>query len=427
MQRQLAISLGLALALPLIALRGWIALQRDDALPPDDGDLRPPPAAVAQHDDGFAQLAEAARTAKLPYGAESWDRVHAFRAGTRGSDEWIAQRVAQNAEALALVRAGIAAPRLRLPSERESARALERIAPLVALAGAQARLRERAGDPSGAIELASLGVRAAQRIAGADGAGLAAVALAGNLAVASLSDLDGIVRAARMTPDLAREVAALLEASRWSPETWRSIWAHEYVRAESHLAEVPGAARADAALASGVPTWAVFWVPLDYLWQPNRTRAALAELYRDQQRKSALVCSEARLTPLDAAQPVLRPRLGRLLAHNVVGELIIEHAPPFDDAQRRRCHVESAISLVQALAAVKAHWDAHGALPDQLGELVPRYLPALPLDPFDGQPIRYSRADALLSSVGDDLVPAKTVGAAPRLSDAAEPALSLVF
>ena len=45
-----------------------------------------------------------------------------------------------------------------------------------------------------------------------------------------------------------------------------------------------------------------------------------------------------------------------------------------------------------------------GARPERMEELVPRYLPQVPLDPFDGQPIRYRRRQAgyLLYSVGPD-------------------------
>lgn len=33
----------------------------------------------------------------------------------------------------------------------------------------------------------------------------------------------------------------------------------------------------------------------------------------------------------------------------------------------------------------------NGALPDSLGQVVPRYMPAVPLDPYDGQPLRYRK------------------------------------
>ena len=42
------------------------------------------------------------------------------------------------------------------------------------------------------------------------------------------------------------------------------------------------------------------------------------------------------------------------------------------------------------------------ALPASLDELVPRYLPSVPLDPFDGKPLRYSASKQVIHSVGTD-------------------------
>src|SRR5687767_4314281 len=119
MRRWLAIALGLSLALPILGLRGWIALQRGDGAPPDDRDLRSPLATLAERDNGFAQLAAAAQAAVLPQGSESWDRLHAFRAGARGADEWVVTLAEPNADAVALLRAGVAAPRLRIPLDAD--------------------------------------------------------------------------------------------------------------------------------------------------------------------------------------------------------------------------------------------------------------------------------------------------------------------
>jgi hypothetical protein len=46
----------------------------------------------------------------------------------------------------------------------------------------------------------------------------------------------------------------------------------------------------------------------------------------------------------------------------------------------------------------QAHW------PQSLADLVPRHLKAVPLDPFDGKPLRYRRTDtgAIIYSVGED-------------------------
>jgi hypothetical protein len=41
-------------------------------------------------------------------------------------------------------------------------------------------------------------------------------------------------------------------------------------------------------------------------------------------------------------------------------------------------------------------------LPESLADLVPRFIEAVPVDPFDGKPVRYSRARGIIWSVGND-------------------------
>jgi hypothetical protein len=64
---------------------------------------------------------------------------------------------------------------------------------------------------------------------------------------------------------------------------------------------------------------------------------------------------------------------------------------------------DANIRLTALYLALRAyHLDHDGALPDSLSALVPAYLPALPLDPFDGQPLRYSRALTTIWSIDHD-------------------------
>jgi hypothetical protein len=62
--------------------------------------------------------------------------------------------------------------------------------------------------------------------------------------------------------------------------------------------------------------------------------------------------------------------------------------------------MESAAT--QALVAMKCFKLKTGRLPKALEELVPEYLPAVPLDDFDGKPIRYSAEKKVVYSVGSD-------------------------
>jgi len=67
---------------------------------------------------------------------------------------------------------------------------------------------------------------------------------------------------------------------------------------------------------------------------------------------------------------------------------------------RARAHLD----LARTALAIERYRLATGKVPEQLEELVPQYLEQVPVDPFDGRPIRYRRTDPgyLLYSVDTD-------------------------
>jgi hypothetical protein len=62
------------------------------------------------------------------------------------------------------------------------------------------------------------------------------------------------------------------------------------------------------------------------------------------------------------------------------------------------------LRTAQAAIAIERFRLARGKLPDQLDDLVPQFLPAVPQDPFDGEPLRYRRLETgyVVYSVGSD-------------------------
>ena len=48
----------------------------------------------------------------------------------------------------------------------------------------------------------------------------------------------------------------------------------------------------------------------------------------------------------------------------------------------------------------------HGKLPAKLDELAPEFIPAVPLDPFDGKPMKMKRTEhgLIVYSIGPDMV-----------------------
>jgi hypothetical protein len=71
---------------------------------------------------------------------------------------------------------------------------------------------------------------------------------------------------------------------------------------------------------------------------------------------------------------------------------------------RRQTHEMAWMEIAATVLAVERHRLARGSLPESLGQLVPGYLAAVPVDPFDGLPLRFKRTDRgfVVYSVGED-------------------------
>lgn len=86
------------------------------------------------------------------------------------------------------------------------------------------------------------------------------------------------------------------------------------------------------------------------------------------------------------------------------------------------------LSLTQAHLAIFAFRAEKGAFPETLDELVPRFLDRVPVDPFGGKSLRYSRQKGLIYSIGSDYVDAggsAEEGEYEAASDPSEPTLRL--
>ena len=75
------------------------------------------------------------------------------------------------------------------------------------------------------------------------------------------------------------------------------------------------------------------------------------------------------------------------------------------------------LQATRTILALRAYQLTHGQLPGDLNALVPEFLEAVPLDDFDGKPLRYSARKKIVYSVGKNL---KDDGGDDRGSDAPE-------
>ena len=144
--------------------------------------------------------------------------------------------------------------------------------------------------------------------------------------------------------------------------------------------------------------------------RPNQTKRLSAETLRSMVEDSTRPYAAAHTRPV--AQDASGGLFQRLPSKNSVGRMLHQILiPALSGVQKMKCQAHTDMAATQALLALKCFKDKTGRLPKTLDELVPEYLAAVPLDDFDGKPLRYSPEKKIIYSVGKDL---KDVGGSTK-------------
>jgi hypothetical protein len=140
--------------------------------------------------------------------------------------------------------------------------------------------------------------------------------------------------------------------------------------------------------------------PIRAKLSPRRARHLLAQLSRIDASREPIAAIDARDQASVRESAAWRSRFAQAVAAwlNVrlgVGEELLT------SGRHRR---EAEIRLLMADLAVRLYQREHERLPQTLSDLVPSYLPSVPIDPYSGQPLIYRPEDGsfLLYSVGQD-------------------------
>lgn len=140
--------------------------------------------------------------------------------------------------------------------------------------------------------------------------------------------------------------------------------------------------------------------------KPNETTALFADFYREHVQQVGKLYSE--IDP-ELGDKVIRKYMGQngsgFPTPNFGGEMLVTTLyPAFSGVLMKQIHFQGYTDALRTWIALRAFQEANGALPNTLDELVPEFLPAVPLDPFDGKLIRYDAEKKILWLVGEDLV-----------------------
>jgi len=391
------------IVLGLLAVGGCVVASRDEP-PPDVSDLAVERQLVADEENGFRFFADAPEPREVLPDDGSGE---AIEPGDPFTEDWnpdLARRfVDGNRELLERLEKCLAAPKFQVPVAADveaDVRYLRSMREAVQVARRQAVLRFETGDEARALDDALQIVRLGGRVQSGDG--VLIVYLVG-LAIED-TGLDLLRRFAGKTrladEDVLRRLAAVdrpeqLEASE---KALRSSYKHEYLCLSSTVVAVARDADAARLLGDlGVGVW--HYLPQELVLKPSQTQRFLAEYFRGLLEWQGPWSDPP--APLGLKRPLPSLEFRTWIPTNALGKRICATSVYYQDhvlEVHGTAHI--ARSSPAVLFALRRYQRDRGGLPGKLDDLVPSYLARVPTDPFDAQPLKYSRDKKVVYTVG---------------------------
>jgi len=414
----------LVLAFLALLLGLGVAVCLMDDPPPEDADLRITREAIPDEENAFTCFVEAGNAVVWPHdanilpGSTDCPEDRLLHDDVAWDDALAQKTLEANRRALDLWDQGLARPRLQVPEITRMEESMPYTLGWLALVGPislRSRYLAQTGHAKEAYEEAIKLVTFGHRLQGADSCLF-------TWAVGTFAKMTGLKRLHL----LAAEVPLPPERLRAYGDRLASLGTNTTDMADALRMEYRMFCNAVDDLSTGATSgpgtpssdlyqflrndWLDIAIHSPYHLKPNRTKAIAAAYYRsliEQTSKTALEAqSHLRRLRLDLDRR--RAHLSstvRLFTPNSAGEGIflgVLSLAPTKDHYRHYDNTDiAATRLVLALRAFEAK---NGHLPETLDELVPDFIDAVPLDDFDGKPLRWSKERKILYSVGNNLV-----------------------
>jgi hypothetical protein len=431
----LAIVLGVVVAAGIVAL----AILSQDEPPPDVADLEVHRVDVADNENGYTYLREAGKVLwwpgyesgaaradaglldeppreKDPAETEKGERLGEIAAGEDWDDALVDEVLSHNGETFALIEKALACPHFQVPQVLSVDAQIPEVFDwmyLVKMQSIRAMACARRMRDKEAFDEALSMVRMGHTIQGAKGSLLHY--LVGNLPkTCGLEVMRQMLPATVLGPEQLKGCAEALLAYDTGGETLAETFRAEFQfcaavlqdlldgkMAVEDIGKVSRQQRGGERPSLRELLCRQGWIA-GFVLKPNETRRLLAEDFR------AAIENVPR--PYAEMQEIKHPWSGkqgviqRILSGNIVGKMLCAILLPAENgAIETKVQTKTELAATRALLAMKAFKVGKGRLPKTLDELVPEYLDAVPLDNFDGKPLRYNPEKKVIYSVGKDL------------------------
>jgi len=376
---------------------GVYLFTRDDP-PPEDAHLRIAYENIPDDENAFTYFHEAAEAVDWPEDGEEKRRAKALLDEDGWDEAFATELLARNEGVLGLMERGLACPRFQVPEITEYTARFPYLLPwrdIARLGAIRAELLFTQGKEREAFEQAIQVTRFGRRIQEGHGD--------------ILHYVNGMVikhRGLRRFRDMLGRTT--LDATSLTPYI---VQLNEYGASAHGLAE---AFRLDYTLATtfvddvahgeipGKERKRVY--PSRLVFKPNRTKRMFASAFGTCMQNASRTYADSDFPSTTRDPCGWRCTVKAMLSGNYVGKSIYYMLmPSVRKIQASKCRENCLIAATQIMIALKCYSIEHGDLPNTLDELVPDYFDALPVDDFDGKPMKYSKEQRVVYAVGTDL------------------------
>lgn len=395
-----------------------------DSAPPDDADLRIGYDPIPDDQNAFTYFNQAAEQLQWPTGFNPLPDLSELLK----DDGWDAQRalsvLAPNRGIFNLVEQGLACPSFQVPEITGPETPLPYLEPwrnIARLGVARARLLFERGREAEAFEQALQVIRFGARVQEGRGAYMN-FCLGQNFKHWGLGEIRGMLGSTTLPPSALAPYIDSPAGYGINEEALADAFRVDYM---TNCVGVDGMARGRYTLSDFYGLWAH---PSDRFMflKPNKTKRMLAHGYR---RLIASIsepwCTSDTIEYRDYFER--KNLIAAYTSGNGKGLLLynIMMLPP--RVQQFKCLENCSAGATRILIALKCYKAEHGELPETLDELVPQYFESIPLDDFDGKPMKYSREKRVVYAVGKDLEDNGGVGQDDRENRNPDPGFDLIY
>ena len=150
------------------------------------------------------------------------------------------------------------------------------------------------------------------------------------------------------------------------------------------------------------PIYYFAWIP--YCFKTNMTKQTMVRVFCGySENVDRTYADHCRNNPVKNQPAGWLDKIRLFISPNSVGKQFPAFYDYWGTTIARKCWLPADVATLRLRTALRLYELKHAQLPDDLSALVPEYLQEIPRDPYDGKPVRYSKAEKKLWTVGRDL------------------------